>query len=134
MDPANWGAHANLGAAYREKGQKLEAVAELEKANKLAGSPALLGELGCTYAFAGKRREAEKVLADLKRTHHFVPAFAIAIVYVGLGEKSQALSWLDKARADKSEDIVALAADPQFDALRNDPGFQRLLRRIGLPQ
>jgi TolB-like protein/DNA-binding winged helix-turn-helix (wHTH) protein/Tfp pilus assembly protein PilF len=134
MDPGNWGAHANLGNAYRQTGQLREAVAELEKATQIAGSPALMGELGCTYALAGKRREAEKVLADLKQMHQFVPAFAIAIVYVGLGEKRQALSWLEKALSDKSEDIITLTADPQFDVLRNDPSFQSLLRRIGLPQ
>jgi hypothetical protein len=62
------------------------------------------------------------------------PPFAIAIVYVGLGGKRQALSWLEKALADKSEDILTLAADPQFDVLRSDPSVQGLLRRIGLPQ
>ncbi len=134
MDPSNWGAHANLAGAYRQKGQMLEAVAESEKASKLTRSTALLGELGYTYAVAGKKREAEKVLADLKRTPQFVPAFAIAIVYVGLGEKQSALSWLEKARIDKSEDILTLAADPQFDSLRNDPGFQPLLRQMGLSQ
>jgi TolB-like protein/DNA-binding winged helix-turn-helix (wHTH) protein len=134
MDPANWGAHANLAGAYRQKGQLLEAVAESEKASQLSRSTALLGELGYTYALAGEKSEAEKVLADLKRSPQFVPAFAIAIVYVGLGEKQRALSWLEKARADKSEDILTLAADPQFDTLRNDPNFQSLLRQIGLPQ
>ena len=134
VNPNNWGTHANLGMAYQQLGRLTEAVAELRKASEISGSPALLAELGHAYAMAGNRAEAQKVLDDLKdlSKRRFVPAFAIAVVYVGLGHKEQALNWLEKAYEDRSEDFVSLRADPQFDSLRSDPRFVVLQRRGGL--
>jgi hypothetical protein len=58
----------------------------------------------------------------------------VALVYAGLGDKEQALIWLEKAYADKSESFVELKADARFDRLRSDPRFVNLLRRVGLEQ
>ncbi|HXN21188.1 MAG TPA: protein kinase [Candidatus Dormibacteraeota bacterium] len=134
VDPNNWGAHANLGMVYQQLGRFSEAVAEFHRASELTGSPAVLAQLGHAYAAAGNKAEAQKVLGDLKglSKQRFVPAFAIAIVYAGLGHREQALNWLEKAYEDRSEDFVSLRADPQFDSLRSDPRFANLLRRIGL--
>jgi Flp pilus assembly protein TadD len=134
VEPNNWGAHANLGMCYQQMGRLSEAVAEFHRAAELTGSPAVLAELGHAYAVAGNKAEAQKVLGDLKdlSKRRFVPAFAVAIVHVGLGHREQALDWLEKAYEDRSEDFVWLRADPQFDSLRSDPRFANLLRRIGL--
>ena len=134
VDPNNWGAHANLGMAYQQRGRFTEAVAEFHRASELSGSPALRAELGHAYALAGNTAEAQKILGDLKAEskRRFVPAFAIAIVYIGLSQREPALDWLERAYDDKSEDFVSLRADPQFDSLRSDPRFVHLLRRVGL--
>jgi len=58
----------------------------------------------------------------------------IAWVYVGLGDKDQALAWLEKAYAQHSNELTTMKVCPVYDPLRSDPRFQDLLRRLGLAQ
>lgn len=90
--------------------------------------------LGHAYALAGERGKAQEALAELhemSKRVYFSPYF-FAIVYVGLGEKEQALAWLEKTYQDRSSDLIWLKVEPLFDALRSEPRFQDLLRRVGL--
>jgi hypothetical protein len=63
----------------------------------------------------------------------YVSPFYVAIVYAGLGEKDQALDWLEKAYGDHSNAIVFLKVDPQLDTLRDSPRFHELQRKLRLP-
>jgi hypothetical protein len=63
-----------------------------------------------------------------------VPAYNIATVYVGLVEKEQALSFLEKAYADRSMILTYVKVDPELDGLHSEPRYTDLLRRVGLPQ
>ena len=56
----------------------------------------------------------------------------IAQVYAGLGEKQEALIWLEKAYAQHSDELVTLKVNPAYDPLRGEPRFQELLRRLRL--
>ena len=78
------------------------------------------------------KTEAVKILNDLKNrpNHALSNAPEIALVYVGLDEKDQAMAWLEKAYAERFNPGVLLR--PAFDPLRADPRFQDLLHRIGL--
>ena len=55
----------------------------------------------------------------------------IASIYVGLGDNSSAMIWLDKAYQARFNPSILLR--PAFDPLRSDRWFQDLLRRIGFP-
>jgi hypothetical protein len=55
----------------------------------------------------------------------------IALIFVGLDEKGQAMAWLEKAYAERFNPQILMR--PCFDPLRSDPRFQDLLHRIGLP-
>ena len=48
-----------------------------------------------------------------------------------LGDKDQALKWLEEAYRQRSICLPALKTDPRFDALRSDARFQNVLRRVG---
>jgi hypothetical protein len=61
-----------------------------------------------------------------------VPAYAIAQLHAGLGDKDQAFLWLDRALEDHSEWLMFLRVDPAIDNLRSDPRMSALLVRIGL--
>jgi hypothetical protein len=61
-----------------------------------------------------------------------VDPIVIAQAYVGLGEKQQALIWLEKAYAQRSDELVSLKVNPVYDPLRGEPRFQELLRRLRL--
>jgi hypothetical protein len=80
------------------------------------------------------RDEAEKKLNDIKNRspQAFSNAPEIAMVYVGLDQKDQAMAWLDKAYAEHFSPWVLMR--PCFDPLRSEPGFEDFVRRIGLPR
>ncbi len=131
MDPNFAIAHLELGQAFVQKHSYNEAIAEFQKAIELSG-----GSIPCTsnlayaYAVSNKRSKAVKILNDLKNrsTRH---ASEIALMYVGLSEKDQAMKWLEKAYAEHFNPSILLR--PAFDPLRSDPRFQNLVHRIGLP-
>ncbi len=64
----------------------------------------------------------------------FVSPYHIAVIYAGLGQKDQALAWLEKAYAERDGSLVLLRVDPGLDSLRSDPRYADLVRRVGLPQ
>jgi TolB-like protein/DNA-binding winged helix-turn-helix (wHTH) protein/Flp pilus assembly protein TadD len=132
LDPFFAVAHFELGQAFVQKQMFTEAIAELQKAIELsAGSTTFRSNLAYAYAESGKKNEAAKILNDLKNDSHAVSnAPEIALVYMGLGEKDQAIAWLEKAYEERFNPSVLRR--PAFDPLRSDPRFQNLLRRIGL--
>ena len=95
-----------------------------------------LAALGHAYAVSGRRAEARQALDELvarSRRRH-VPAYTIAAIYAGLGDKDQAFAWLEKAFADRAWYMTSLKVDPKLDSLRSDPRFKDLVRRVGLRQ
>jgi TolB-like protein/DNA-binding winged helix-turn-helix (wHTH) protein len=134
LEPNFSSAHALLGGVYLEKGMYEEAVAAHKKAWQLGNNLWDLAYLVRTYAMAGRRGEAQKALGDLRQRaerEHVAPNW-MAAAYVGLGEKDQALTWLEKAYENRDENMTLLNVDPAFDSLRADPRFIVLIRRIGL--
>jgi hypothetical protein len=87
------------------------------------------------YAKSGRKDEARKLLAELvqQSKQRYVASYSIALIYVGLDEKDEAFSWLEKAYQDRSWWLVWIKMDPKVDSLRSDPRFADLMRRIGFP-
>jgi TolB-like protein/DNA-binding winged helix-turn-helix (wHTH) protein/Flp pilus assembly protein TadD len=132
-------AHNFLPAAYEQKGMYNEALAELKSTIPLARGiewSQSQGGLGHLYAITGKKKEARRVLDELKHVseQEYLPASSIAFIYAGLGEKDQAFVWLDKAYEEHAFQMQWIKMEPRWDSLRSDARFGNLLRRIGLPQ
>jgi adenylate cyclase len=121
-----------LADAYRGKGDFNEAVALYEKAQAATHFPSV--GLAITYAKMGRPEDARRILDQLieKSRQQYVAADSIAAVYVALGEKDEALRWLDRAFEEHSGSFYSYMFRPEFHALRSDPRFADLLRRIGL--
>jgi TolB-like protein/Tfp pilus assembly protein PilF len=139
MEPDYWNSRMYLGLAYEQQGDLARALEELQKASKLgleSEIPEPMAELGYLYARLGRKSEAEQVLKELTRRSErgYVSAYNLATVYVGLGRKEQALTFLERAYADRSSFMGFLKVDPELDPLRSDPRFAELLRKVGLPQ
>jgi hypothetical protein len=60
--------------------------------------------------------------------------FATAAYYARLGDKDGTFEILEKLFAEHSPTLVALKEDPSFDAVRTDPRFIGMVRRVGLSQ
>jgi TolB-like protein/DNA-binding winged helix-turn-helix (wHTH) protein/Tfp pilus assembly protein PilF len=126
-------AHFVLGQALTQRHIYKEAIAELQKAIELSpGNTAVTANLAYAYAVSGNKGQAVKILSDLKNrsSHAFSNAPEVAVIYVGLDQKDQAMAWLEKAYEERLNPAVLVR--PCFDPLRSDPRFQDLLGRIGL--
>src|SRR5262249_55971554 len=55
----------------------------------------------------------------------------IATVYLRLGDKEQALNWLEKSFAERGGAPLEIKTNPIYDPLRSEPRFNELLRRAG---
>ena len=135
-EPDFWVLYSMLGQTHLAMGRNAEATAEFVKATSLSPeSVRNISMLGRAYAVAGRRAEAQRLVEELSSLSRkrYVPPVYRAIIYIGLGEKDKAFTWLEKAYADRSDWMTLLNTDPLFDPLRSDPRFQDLLRRVGLP-
>jgi TolB-like protein/Tfp pilus assembly protein PilF len=135
LDSSEWSLHYNLGAGYEGVGKPQEAIFEYQKALELSGSPMAAVGLAHAYSAAGRKAEAQRILADLERklrgTADFSP-YTMATIYAGLGQNDEAFAYLDRAvRARSLELSWDIKTDPSFDSLRSDPRFQTLVSQIG---
>src|SRR6267378_4423219 len=134
--PTFWLAYIWLGSAYREKKMYKDALEQFSQARKLSGNhPVMIALYGHALALSGDTVGARKALADLQRMAYsrYVSSLYFAAIYIGLGEKSRALDWLDKAYKERNDRLVYLNVDPVADPLRSEPRFQNLMKRLHLP-
>lgn len=136
MDPNFVVAHFFLAFDYAQKVMYDEAIAEAQKAKDLSGGgiPLFVAQLGAIYSYSRKRDQAKKVLDELYELskQRYVSSFYIALIYVGLGQKDQALEWLEKAYEEHDHALETLKVDPMLDSVRSDPRFMSLLKKMGL--
>jgi TolB-like protein/Flp pilus assembly protein TadD len=133
MDPGYYFAHVMLGQALEMKGAPDAAIAEYQKARALNDDPSVLGLLARVYGLSGNKTESEKILNQLKElsTQRYVAAYSFALVYLGLGDKEEALRWLEKSYQDRAgSDIGYIRVDPLLDPLRSEPRFETLAEKI----
>jgi adenylate cyclase len=133
VDPNLWLAQFLMGQAYLNAGKIPEAVANFDLARRINDDPQILGGLGQAYALLGDREKAERFRAELalRAKRQYVSPGTFAMIAIGLKDYDLAFRWLEKAAADRDFYITILAA-PDFDAIRSDPRFAALRRRVGL--
>jgi TolB-like protein/tetratricopeptide (TPR) repeat protein len=133
MDPGYYFAHVMLGQTLEMKSAPDAAIAEYQKARALNDDPSVLGMLARAYGLSGNKTEAEKILSQLRElsTQRYVAAYSFALVYLGLGDKEEALRWLEQSYQDRAgSDVGWIRVDPLVDPLRGDPRFEALAEKI----
>jgi TolB-like protein/Flp pilus assembly protein TadD len=133
LDPGFYYVRLNLGEALAAKGAFDEAIAEYQKAHALNDDPFILGLLGHAYASSGNKTEALKILDQLKELskQHYVSAYSFAVLYVGLGDKEEALRWLEQSYQDRAgNDIGWIRVDSLLNSLHDDPRFEAIAEKI----
>ena len=132
MNPNLDHARSVLGQAYLQKGKYEQAIAEFQKQTTAPYSYS--GELGQAYGLSGRRSDALKEIDKLHELskQQYVAPYSLALIYASLGDKDNALEWLEKAYDDRSALLVRIRVDPRLDNLRSEPRFKALIKRMGL--
>lgn len=136
LDPHFAMARIGLATALAEKGEFRAAIAEYERARQADDSPEIEAFLARTHAVAGDRAQALRMLRGLeaRQKQRYVSPYDLALVYAGLGDRARAVAHLEKAYAARAEGMTSLVLDPRLSALRSEPGFRALVRRMNFPR
>jgi len=131
------GSYSWLAQIYEAQGLYEQAV-EMDlryRSLSRAAPKATIESFQAAYSTSGWDGYWQKVLEQRKAVaaRKYVEPYGFATIYVRLGEKEQAMQWLEKAYLERSMFMTRLARDPCFDSLRAEPRFQDLIRRLGPP-
>ena len=130
LGPAYYRARVLIGIAYGQKGAFSLAIEEFLQARLLEETPILSGFLGYAYGMAGDKKALEVLNGLLKESKQsYVPPYSMALIYVGLDRRDEALEWLSRACVEHGHWRGWLELTPELDSLRGDPRFIELLQR-----
>jgi serine/threonine-protein kinase len=135
LDPRFDGAHTGLARSLEALARFDEARAEYEEGRRMSG-----GVAGPSFGLAhleaasGNEQEARRILAELTaaRATRVVSAWGIAVLHASLGDVEEAFRWLEIAIQERSSGLILLRVHPRLDAIRQDPRYGELVRRLGL--
>ncbi len=133
LDPNHVGAQHWLCHALNMKGMYAESLSIGEKNSQFFSI--FLADASYAYAKSGQRQKAEGMIArwkELEKTR-YVSNYWVAISYAALGERDAAFAELEKAYQAHDWFLPLIDVDPFLDPLRDDPRFNDLVKRIGLP-
>jgi TolB-like protein/tRNA A-37 threonylcarbamoyl transferase component Bud32/Tfp pilus assembly protein PilF len=129
LDPGFARARRNLGWLLLRSGQREAGGDELVR----AGYPSELVRAFVTALDDPARVRAVLPRLRLEAGRLAAQPFAVATGFAALGATGDALLWLQRMVDQHAVNVAHLAVDPNWAALRQDPGFQALLARVGLP-
>lgn len=133
LDPYFARAHSRLGMVLIAQKDYAGAIHEFQESNRLYGpDPYIDGLIGYSQELLGNPKAARKQLESLTSRSHreYVPAFSVAVLYLGVGDHDHAMDWLERAYEDRSTYMIYAKVDPLLDSLRSDPRFVTLLKRM----
>jgi len=129
-----------IADAYYQNGMYAEAVDHFVRAWMMDGAPvADVAALQDAFTSGGINGFLRKQAEQLETSQNSDASFAlggpmrIAVAHARLGDTTRAFEWLERAYAQQSPALVHLREQVAFDSLRQDPRFQDLVRRVGLP-
>jgi serine/threonine-protein kinase len=135
LDPSFAPAYRTLGLLYYRKGLRDSALTKLRHSLELGQRRAIdVAHLARIHAASGSLDSARALIAELERRSkkEYVPAFAFAIAYTGVGANDRAFDWLATAAGNRDPSLVENWFDPAFESLHGDPRWAALLNRMGV--
>ena len=131
LDPSFPTTHLSLFTVYQLMGKYAESVESFAKYQELSARPqtaTFARESFAEGSWQGYLREMTGT-----RPPEGVSPFIAATFFVQLGEKDKAFVELNKALENREYLLLYIKIDPRLDALRDDPRYQELVRRMRFP-
>jgi TolB-like protein/Flp pilus assembly protein TadD len=127
-----------LAAAHQFSGQREQAITEWQKAYELAQRAGIERGyaddlLAQSCLLKGERAKALQLLDELRALAQRgeIPAFRVAGIYVGLGDKNEAIEWLERSYQNKEFTLILdIKVHPGLDPLRGDSRFEALAQKV----
>jgi tetratricopeptide (TPR) repeat protein len=123
-------AHFLLGLIYLARSKPQEALVEMQK--ELEPGWRMLG-LALAYHAAGKKKEADAMLAEFIEKYQNEWAFNIAQIYAYRGETDKGFEWLERAYKQRDSGLTEMKGDPLLRSLHSDPRWPAFLKKMRLP-
>jgi TolB-like protein len=131
-----WIGNLQMAQAYEQLGENALALEALGRGGGVGGENSkVLSLRGYILAKTGRGDEAREVLKTLlaMARERYMPAYAIALVYAGLGDTDASFAWLERGIEEHDVHLAMLATEPKWDLLRGDRRFDEVLHKCGLP-
>ncbi|HEX9723040.1 MAG TPA: tetratricopeptide repeat protein, partial [Vicinamibacteria bacterium] len=136
LDPTFQIARRGLGELYEETGRPEEAFSEYQKADVIGGLTEEELSVFATAFDSGGLDAYWRMWIDRNQEEideGDVWTYYTARLYARVGDHDRTLEWLERAYEEHHDRLVLLKVEPVFAALRSDPRFVDLVRRVGLP-
>jgi TolB-like protein/Tfp pilus assembly protein PilF len=123
----------SLSGDFAGATKECEKAYEIENAYGVGGPPFALMFLARAYAVQGNREKALQLLGqaqEIEKRKGGVYAYGYALIYLALGDKNQAIDWLERSYQARETAIGSIKVTPFLDPLRGDPRFEALAEEV----
>lgn len=96
----------------------------------------LRGVLGNALALNGQTQRANEILDSLTQAvdgKRGADPYAVALIFIALGEKQEAVQWLEQSYRRGSLWSLAFLSDPILQSLRDEPSYRAFLSKANYP-
>lgn len=135
QEPHYWLGYEILSFALADLGLYAEAIDAAQTAVRLSPDPIPRTALGYVCARAGRTAEARRILDDFDQLSksRYVSPLVFAALLASLGNRTQALDYLEKGCVVRDPVVVLLRSFPFWRPLHNEPRFQAIVDRLKFP-
>jgi TolB-like protein/DNA-binding winged helix-turn-helix (wHTH) protein/cytochrome c-type biogenesis protein CcmH/NrfG len=133
LDRNDYWSNLFLAIAYAHAGQPDLAEPYLERSAMLKGTPFEgIAAMQAAYRRGGHTAALRQQLEmeTLFQGTRPLGSSAVALTYAQIGEKEQALAWLERSLESHPRDLIYIDVEPSYDSIRPDPRFQAIARRV----
>lgn len=142
IDPNWYGFPLMMADILSLEGRHRESAEQTWRAMTLRGVPqSEIEELRDAFEKGGMPEMTRAQIRQLLRqdskptsSASFFTAQYLSFAYGRLGERDQALRWLETSIDRREDAAIHMLTNPAYDSIRNDPRFLRLLDRVNLRQ
>ncbi len=131
ISPTYESAHFYLGHVLLLRGDAAGALTQMQQESD---QESRLAGISAVQFAMGHRKESDVALAQLTKMAAGDWASGIALVHAIRGETDAAFSWLDRAYAQKDEDLYIIKGNPLLRSVARDSRYVAFLRKMNLPE